>query len=177
MKEIGIVLLHGAGLGSWIWSEVQSYLQFPNLSVDYPGRDNSSGVSNSTTLDDYCNHLLSTIDGREHKKIVLAAHSISGVLALKLTERLGDRVVGLVRICASIPKNGDSFISTLPFFKRMVMNVMLPIVGTKPPKGVIVKALCNDLTSDQAETVANRFVAESTHLYFDKCNAPVPRYK
>lgn len=173
-NEIGIVLIHGAGLGSWIWRETEAYLQTESLPVDFPGRENASDANKSLTLDDYCNHLLVKIRDWDKPKVVLAAHSIGGVIALKLARQLGDRAVGLMGIAASIPKNGGSFISTLPFPKRLIMNIILRVAGTKPPKGAIIKSLCNDLTPDQSEKVANKFVSESTRLYFDECNAPIP---
>jgi len=54
------------------------------------------------------------------------------------------------------------------------MNFILRIASTKPPKNVIINSLCNDLTSDLSEKVANKFVSDSIHLYFDKCKAPIP---
>lgn len=54
------------------------------------------------------------------------------------------------------------------------MNFILRIASTKPPKNVIINSLCNDLTSDLSEKVANKFVSDSIHLYFDKCKASIP---
>jgi pimeloyl-ACP methyl ester carboxylesterase len=173
-NEIGIVLIHGAGLGSWIWRETEKHLQTESLAIDFPGRNNDSKDNKSLTLDDYCDHVLDCIRDWDKQQVILVGHSIGGVIALKLADQLGHRVVGFVGISAAIPKNGGPFISTFPFLKRLLMNVILRIAGTKPPKSAIIKSLCNDLTSDQSELVADKFVPESTHLYFDKCNATIP---
>ena len=37
-SDIGFVFFHGAGLGSWIWEDVISRLDYPCLALDYPGR-------------------------------------------------------------------------------------------------------------------------------------------
>lgn len=173
-NEIGVVLIHGAGLGSWIWSETEKYLQNESLAVNFPRRNNESGANESLTLDDYCDYLLDQIQAWDKQKIIIVAHSIGGVIALKLADKLDDQVVGFVGISASIPKNGGSFVSTLPFFKRLLMSVILRVAGTKPPKSAIIKSLCNELTSNQSEMVTNKFVPESIHLFFDKCKVSIP---
>lgn len=173
-NQAGIVLIHGAGLGSWIWSETEKYLQTQSLAVDFPGRNNDSVSDKSLTLDDYCDHLLSQIQVWDKQNIILAAHSIGGVISLKIADQLGDHIIGLVGISASVPKNGGSFVSTLPFPKRLFMSIMLRVAGTKPPKSAIRKSLCNDLTFVQSKMIVNKFMPESTHLYLDKSNAPIP---
>jgi pimeloyl-ACP methyl ester carboxylesterase len=173
-KRAGIVLIHGAGLGSWIWDETVKHLETDSLAVDFPGRDHEAEANNSLTLDDYSTYILDRVRNWDKQKVILAAHSIGGILALKIADPLGDRVAGFAGISAAIPEKGGSFISGLPFSKRVLMGVLLRIAGTKPPKGAIIKSLCNDLTSDQTDLVINRFKSESTRLFLDKCNALIP---
>lgn len=173
-NEIGLVLIHGAGLGSWIWDKTEKHLHAESLAINFPGRNDDTMAHKSLTLDDYCNYLLEQIRKWDKQKIILVAHSIGGVTALKLVNHLGNRIVGFAGISAAIPANGGSFISTLPFPKRVLMSVMLRIAGTKPPKTAIVKSLCNSLTSNESEKVVHKFVPESRLLYFDKCYVPVP---
>ena len=94
-NKVGIVLIHGAGLGSWIWGETVKHLQTESLAIDFPGRNNESGANKALTLNDYCTHILDSIQDWDNEQIVLAAHSIGGVVALKLADQLGDRVVFL----------------------------------------------------------------------------------
>ena len=54
--EMGIVLIHGAGLGSWIWSDTEKYLQTESLAVNFPDRDRSA-VNSSRSFENYCEHL------------------------------------------------------------------------------------------------------------------------
>jgi pimeloyl-ACP methyl ester carboxylesterase len=172
-SDIGIVLIHGAGLGSWIWSDTVKYLQTESLAVNFPDRDRYA-VNSSCSFDNYCEHLSEQISVWDKGRVILAAHSIGGVLALKLADQLGDRVAGFIGIGSAISKNGGSFLSTLTLTKRLLLPVILRIAGTKPPNSAIIGSLCNDLSDEQAETVAEKFVAESIQLYFGKCNAPVP---
>ena len=54
--DLGIVLIHGAGPGSWVWSETEKHLQTESLAVNFPGR-NRSAVNSSRSFDNYCEYL------------------------------------------------------------------------------------------------------------------------
>jgi pimeloyl-ACP methyl ester carboxylesterase len=172
-NDIGIVLIHGAGLGGWIWSETGKHLETDYLAVNFPDREHSA-VSKSLSLKDYCDHLSEQISGWNKPRLVLAAHSIGGVPALMLANELGERVSGIIGISSSIPVNGGSFLSTLPVPKRLLFSAILRIAGTKPPESVITGSLCSDLPEPLAKQVAGSFVEESVRIYFDRCNAPIP---
>lgn len=170
-SNAGIVLIHGAGLGKWIWDPIIPSLEYPTLPLDFPNRESST---EDLTLEDYAEHLLEEVERWNISRYILVGHSIGGMLASKLVQQLEADVVGLVGICATFPVNGGSFVSTLPLLKRMVMKIILPLAGTKPPDKAIVKSLCNNLSTDQTETVVKRFTAESPRLFLERCEAEVP---
>jgi pimeloyl-ACP methyl ester carboxylesterase len=173
----GLVFLHGAGLGAWIWRDVLPLIAQPSLALDYPERDKTA-VSRTVALEDYCRNLLEKIQAWEAERIFLVAHSIGGVVALKLASLLGTgeeaKVCGLVGISAAFPADGGSFLSGLPLPGRLVMGAMVRVVGTKPPTSMIKQGLCSDLDLDLANEVDRRYVAESPRLYTDRCEAPIP---
>jgi hypothetical protein len=37
--KIGIVLIHGAGLGSFIWDDFKSLIKNPVLTIEFPNRE------------------------------------------------------------------------------------------------------------------------------------------
>lgn len=172
-KDIGIVLIHGAGLGGWIWGETGKHLETDYLAVNFPERENSA-VSKSLSLKAYFDHISEQIAGWNKPRLVFAAHSIGGVPALMLANELGERVSGFIGVSSSIPVNGGSFLSTLPVPKRLLFSAILRIAGTKPPESAITGSLCSDLPESLAKQVAESFVEESVRLYFDRCNAPIP---
>jgi pimeloyl-ACP methyl ester carboxylesterase len=172
--NIGVVFIHGAGLGGWIWRDVVKWISVPALAAEFPERNPLSGVDKSLTFDDYSSHLISQIKKMECRRVVLVAHSIGGVLALKLAAKLKNNVAGIIGIGASIPSGGGSFVSSLPWINRIVLNITMPIFGTRPPASAIKKGLCDGLTPKQTEEVVSRFVPESTKLYFGESGEEFP---
>ncbi len=173
-REIGAVFVPGAGLGSWIWDAVDPSLDFPHLFVDLPGR----GEGNDTKgldLDHYVRHLSGELDQFHADRLVLVAHSLGGVLALKLASELSGRLAGFVGVGAAIPRDGGSFVSSLPLGKRLLTTVLMRVAGTKPPASAIRAGLCSDLSTEQADEVVRRFVPESRSVYIERTRAPVPQ--
>ncbi|MFK7696678.1 alpha/beta fold hydrolase [Paenibacillus sp. HJGM_3] len=166
--EIGFVFIHGAGLTPSIWSGVIAGLDNPCLLLEHPPE------RRGLTLNDYVAHMKLQVDAWDIERVVLVAHSLGGVLALKLAEALGSRVVGFAAVGAVIPSRGGSFLSTLPLAKRLLMGALLRLIGTKPPEPAIRQGLCHDLTQAQTDDVVRAFVPESIRVYTDRTDAPLP---
>lgn len=168
-QDIGFVFIHGAGLGSWIWEETIRNINSPFLTLDFPGRANKKKENTKNlTLDNYTVSILKDIDGFKPKKIIIVAHSIGGILGLEIARLRKERIIGFVAIGATIPENNGSFISSMPFPNRYVLNIMMTFFGTLPPENAIKSALCSDLTEAQTQEVVKNFVPESIRLYRDK---------
>jgi pimeloyl-ACP methyl ester carboxylesterase len=104
-NSLTLVLLHGAGLGAWIWDDVIANLDYSALAVDFPGRGSHVGIpTRDLLLTDYIESLLSDIEQFAPDKVIIVAHSLSGVLGIELVRLLGDRVVGFVGSNASLVK-------------------------------------------------------------------------
>ena len=170
----GIVFLHGAGLGSWLFDDVLPFIPHPVLALNFPNRDNETDANKSLSLEGYVYPTVQEINDWGHDKLVIVAHSIGGIVGLKVAEALQERVIGFIAVSAPIPKNGGSFLSCFPFFKRIIISALMKIVGTKPPAAAIKEGLCNELTEAQTQKIINRFTPESTLLYFQKSFAKIP---
>lgn len=173
-EEFGLVLLHGAGLGSWIWEDVSPHLDVPDLAVSFPGRDGERGGTAGLGLDDYASHVRRQIEAWSVERVVLVTHSIGGVVGIEAAGRLPDRVVGFVGVSAAIPEPGGSFLSCLPLHQRVFQRAILRLVGTKPPDRMIRSSLCKGLSADHADRVVEGFTPESRELYTDGTTATVP---
>ncbi len=171
----GVVFIHGAGLGTYIWEKVTPYLKNPYLLTDFPGREKNYTINNDIRLGDYCNHIIKQIENWKMKQLVIVTHSIGGVIGLKVAEHFESRVMGFVGIASSIPANGGSFLSCLPLPKQLLMGIILRIAGTKPPDSAIKYSLCNDLSSDLEKKVIDSFVPESKHLFLEKSNVSISK--
>jgi pimeloyl-ACP methyl ester carboxylesterase len=106
---------------------------------------------------------------------VIVAHSLGGVVALKLAAGLSTRLAGFVGVGAAIPADGGSFVSSLPLPKRVLTRVLMRVAGTRPPEAAIRRGLCSDLGAREADEVVRRFVPESRAVYLERTTAPAPR--
>ncbi|SHE33157.1 Pimeloyl-ACP methyl ester carboxylesterase [Seinonella peptonophila] len=168
-QSVGLVCIHGAGLHSRIWSGLSEQLNLPVLAIDFP-----TIPKKQLTLEEYTVYIQQQIQAWEIDKFVIIAHSIGGLLGLKIANMFQDRLVGFVAVGAAVPKKGGSFLSIFPFAKRVFMSLMLRIFGTKPPEAAIRQGLCNDLTNDQTADIINSFSPESIHLYIDNIEFSIP---
>lgn len=173
-EKVGFVFVNGAGLEGLVWSKVVEEFEHPYILAEYPQRKGSVESRSGLSLEDYVTHMKKQVDGWGTHKIVIVAHSLGGVLALKLASLLTDRLAGIVAVGAAIPKRGGSFLSVLPFPQRVIMSVILRTAGTKPPESSIRLGLCSDLLTDQAAEIVGGFIPESRRVYTDRINVPVP---
>lgn len=174
LEKIGFVFVHGAGLESRIWSRVAEGCERPFLLADFPLRERSVDARSRLSLEDYATHIKRQVDEWGSRKFVIVAHSLGGVVALRLASELSDRLAGFVAVGAAIPKNGGSFLSALPFPKRILMSAIMRTLGTKPPETAIRAGLCNDLSPTQANEIVRGFIPEAVRVYADRVNVSVP---
>ena len=173
-EKIGFVFVHGAGLEGLVWSKVVEGFDPPCLLAEFPQGKSSLDSRSGLSLEDYVTHMKRQVDEWGTRNIIIVAHSLGGVLALRLASLMTDRLAGIVAIGAAIPKSGGSFLSALPFPQRILMPVILRAAGTKPPESSIRTGLCNDLSPDQAAEIIKGFIPEAVRVYTDRINVPVP---
>ncbi|MFC0334388.1 alpha/beta fold hydrolase [Paenibacillus sepulcri] len=172
--RIGLVFIYGAGLNRGIWEQVVEGLENPCLLVDFPLRGGNNETAQGLSLDHYTAYIREQIEEWEVKKFIIVAHSLGGIPALKAAAGLSGRLAGFAAVGAAIPGNGGSFLSILPFPKRLLMSILLRKLGTRPPESAIRSGLCNDLSPEQAAEVVREFVPESVRVYTDRSNADIP---
>jgi len=165
---LGLVFIHGAGLGAWVWGDVIKRLPFPSLAIHFPGRGLPVSMASATpTLEDYVSSAMEQLHGFAPQQLVLVCHSVGGLVGLDLAAQLGNRVAGFVALGAVIPPPGGSYLQVLPRGTQILMKWLINFWGTKPPDGVIKASLCADLGSEHTSQVVRDFVPESRRLYFD----------
>lgn len=172
--DLGLVFIHGAGLGDWIWEEMSGVLGSPHVFADFPARDRGDQGRQALRLDDYADHVVEQVAGLPVERLVVVAHSLGGVVGLKVADQLGDRLAGFVGVGAAIPTDGGSFVSSLPAPKRWIVGTLMRVFGTKPPESAIRQGMCNDLSDEQTDLVVRRFVPESRAVYFGRTDVPLP---
>ncbi len=168
-NDIGFVLLHGAGLGGWIWEKLATRLERPFLAVDYPGRGKRARIAaDGLPLRSYVAAALADLDAFAPRRAVIVAHSIGGVVGLEVARLRPERVRGFAAVGAAVPAGRGSYASCLPFPGGLFLRLLLASSGTRPPEPVIRGGLCNDLDEKTASAVVERFTPESIRLYTEK---------
>lgn len=173
-EEIGAVFLHGVGLRGSVWSGAADRLGIPCLLADFPQRDEAEDTRMDLSLEDYISAIHRQIEEWGCQRFILVAHSISGILAMELARRFQGRVAGVVAVGAVIPRNGGSFLSSMPVPNRWILGAILRLAGTRPPESAIRKGLCSDLPPEQADKVVKNFLPESKLLYTERIHASIP---
>jgi pimeloyl-ACP methyl ester carboxylesterase len=170
IDKIGIVLIHGAGLGGFIWTDLKPLIKKTVLTIELPNREVGDKANSNLTFGDYKKSAIEQVEKWGIDNFVIVTHSIGGCIGLSLTDYFAEKVVGFVGISSAVPTNGNSFISCLPFPQSLLMPLILNLFGTKPPQKVIEQTLCNDLTFEQTSEIVRRFTPEAKLLYTTKVN-------
>ncbi|MYX11866.1 alpha/beta fold hydrolase [Streptomyces sp. SID8374] len=109
------VLVAGAWLGSWAWSDVLPDLREAGHGVHpltLSGLADKQGVKagQQTHVDDIVDH----IEGLDLRDVVLVGHSYAGIPVGQAAQRIGDRLARVVFVDSSVPADGESFVSGWP---------------------------------------------------------------
>jgi pimeloyl-ACP methyl ester carboxylesterase len=172
----GFVLLHGAMLGHWIWDRVTPLLDGPGLAVDLPGRGAKPADVTEVTLGNAIDSVVADVEAWPIERVVLVAHSLSGILVPGVTTRLGERVAHAVFVSAAVPKPGTSYLDALPISQRLFLRLVLAIQKTGPltPPWATRRALCNDLDERTTQLVLGRLTREAPRLYQEPVPGEIP---
>lgn len=167
-NEPTAVLLHGAGIGAWVWERVTRDLGMPSIALDVPGR------TVGATPDGCATELVAELDRRGVGSVMLVFHSLSGVLAPGLATRLRSRLTHCVFVSAVIPPPGRAFVDALGFPNRLILRSLFRFNpgGLKPSPKMIRRELCNDLAEQDTTAVVSRYEAEMPGLYLTPVGGP-----
>ncbi len=149
-RELSMVLLHGAGLGGYIWDEVLQSIKNPALRIEFPGRSGSEKDNSNVSIQEYVDLATAQIESWDVDRFVIIAHSIGGCLGLIMNDRFRKRAKGFIGIGSIIPKKNRSFASSFPFPQNRLLPLILHFLGTRPPDNSIRNELCNDLSPDKS---------------------------
>jgi len=104
------LLVHGSWHGPNCWDQLSPYLEKQGHNVDtfeFPGYG-TDGPS-EVTYRDYYDHLEQAIS-QYKEPIVLVAHSMAGIVAGPLSDRLAEKMCHCFFVSAFIPQHGESLL-------------------------------------------------------------------
>jgi pimeloyl-ACP methyl ester carboxylesterase len=124
-SEPTLVLVHGAGNTSRVWSRVQDHLEHRSLAIDLPGRRDHPGDITRVTIDEAADVAAVDVDAQTTGPLILVGHSAGGIVLPALTARLVDRVEHLVFVAGLSARGGDAVIDTVRPEHRDEMSARL----------------------------------------------------
>lgn len=163
-----IVLLHGSGMGPWIWDRMTPSLVHAHTAVDVPSRQKDATPASCAAL------ISQAIGTQTSGNIIIVAHSLSGVLVPELAARLEGRLKGVVYVGAVIPKAGQTFARAM----GVLSSLLLPVLfwfnprGLRPSEAMLRKQLCNGLDEEATQQVIRRFQPEHAGLFLTPVGPP-----
>lgn len=109
------VLVAGAWLGSWAWSEVVPALRAAGhgahpLTLSGLAEKQGAPAGQQTHVQD----IVGEIERLDLHDVVLVGHSYAGIPVGQAAERIGDRLARVVFVDSNVPADGQSFVSRLP---------------------------------------------------------------
>ena len=182
-QDIGLLLIHGSELGAWQWERLAPLLARPALAVDLPGRGSRPAERRSLSLNDAIGSVIKDVAAWGMDRVILVAHSFSGIPVPALAIDLGDRVAAVVLVGASVPKEGKSWVD----LQAPAQRVLLRLLYRLRPDGVLSgeaanrKTLANDLNEDTTRWFLDRRVPEVPRFLLDPVSpatlpAGIPRH-
>lgn len=154
-----LLLLSGAGLPPWIWSETRRSLE--------PERE-SRVASRPHREADLADHVDAALASAPWPRFSVIAHSSGGVIGAELAHRVPERVSSLLCVAAVIPRPGTSFISSMPFPNRVLLSLAMRFAGTRPPDAAIRRGIGAGLDETTIARLIADLVPESIALYRGK---------
>jgi pimeloyl-ACP methyl ester carboxylesterase len=110
------LLLHGAMRGAWLWDRVVPLLEKGGaraIAYDLPGHGKRQAERPGVTMSVYINDVISYIRKNDLSDLILAGHSMSGIIISKTAEEVPERIRHLVYLAAVVPQDGDALIDLL----------------------------------------------------------------
>ncbi|MEI7032165.1 alpha/beta fold hydrolase [Streptomyces pratensis] len=128
------VLVTGAWLGAWAWSDVVPHLRAAGHEV-HPlvlsrGADEQGvAVGRQTQAQD----IVDEVERLDLREAVLVGHSRAGIPVGRAAERIGDRLARVVFVDSDLPADGASFVSGRSDGRAAVEGVIAAHGGLWPP--------------------------------------------
>lgn len=103
------VLVHGGFHGGWCWERVVPLLEGAGhvaVAPDLPGMGTDTTPHDQVTLESTAAYVIRVVEAQQHP-VILAGHSMGGMVISEVAERIPDRIVGLIYVSAVLMAVGE----------------------------------------------------------------------
>jgi pimeloyl-ACP methyl ester carboxylesterase len=162
------VLIHGAWHGGWVWGHVARLLRARGHTVhtpDLPGHGDDKTPVGEVTLQAYADRVAEVIDACR-EPVVLAGHSMGGVVISQAAEQRAERVSALVYVCAFLLRDNECLLQwSEPDREGLVVpNLEFSADGKSATikMAVILQAFYGDCKAEDAKQMQSLLVPQAT---------------
>ncbi|MGH9497675.1 MAG: alpha/beta fold hydrolase [Terriglobales bacterium] len=162
------VLIHGAWHGGWVWNTVAGKLRAQGHTVhtpDLPGHGSDKTPVGEVTLQTYADRVAAVIDACP-EPVVLAGHSMGGIVISQAAEQRAEQISALVYVCAFLLGNGETLLQwAQPDNDALVVpNLVSSADGNSVTINmeVIVPALYGDCSAEDIRQIKALLVPQAT---------------
>ena len=162
------VLIHGAWHGAWCWDKVARLLTQHGHKVhapDLPGHGNDTTPVAQVTLEAYAERVLDVID-QCSEPVVLAGHSMGGIVISQAAERRPDSIRALVYVCAFLLQDGQPLLQMAEPDREALVLPNLEFSDDKTSAtvkpGVLSEAFYGDCSEQDVERATSLLVPQAT---------------
>lgn len=119
------LLIHGALRGAWLWDRLAPLLEKTGAKVhaiDLPGHGRRAAEREGVDMSVYIRDVEAFIRENDFRDLILAGHSMSGIIISKVAEDMPERVGHLVYLAAVVPRDGEAVIDLLSKERQEVLR-------------------------------------------------------
>ena len=162
------ILVHGAWHGAWCWQKLVPLLQAQGHKVitpDLPALGGDKTPIAQVTFQSYVDRVCQCIDG-EPEAVILAGHSMSGMVITQAAEQRPDKIQALVYVAAFLPQSGESLVKLAEQMDGSLIhpNMIFSDDGSYVTldKEICRQAFYDDCSPDDVEMAVARLVPQAT---------------
>lgn len=171
MITMTYLMIHGGAHGAWCWAPLLSWLESPVLAIDLPGRGRRPARLDEQSYATFCASAEADVLRSDLHNVVIVAHSMGGITAIGLMERIPERIRHVIFVAAPIPTDGESIGDLMQ--RRTMISSAQKQAHSAIDSGVanpgLAEILCHDLTPVDRAFCLSRISAESIAAF----NEPV----
>ncbi|SON55686.1 acetoin dehydrogenase E2 subunit dihydrolipoyllysine-residue acetyltransferase [Hartmannibacter diazotrophicus] len=169
------VLVHGSFHGGWCWTFLTPHLIEAGHRVSTPNLPMSGGDPAplaEADLAHYADRIAETVM-EVGEKVVLVGHSMGGIVASQVAERIPEKLRAVVYICGLMLRSGESLgsflgeVAHLQVEDLVLKNMRVApdgLTATFPPEKA-AEVLYNTCTPEDARWAAERLTPQATKVY------------